>query len=542
MEAGRTADRPGLSSDEVAQREAAPLHLKDVTVADLEAIGEFAEHAPDNLRQDYKTAIAWLSEEKKYESVPLGKPQFAAFSGEEVARMVRAGHVLPVAEEELHSVRGYAKLFPVLEHREAGWRKRIIKHPIEANIALGKETLLGVSLPSRRVQEAQAFEGKWAAHVDFAAFFDAIPLTRSVSFQFCFICGDEVFRYTKLLMGIRHAVDVAECIARVMANCCEPGVSAQTNVDNTRFVGEDKKAVLKTLITYYERCAAANLRLNETFSEDLIVQQGTWLGAIFDYEKKLVWNTDKTLSKIEKSWSLREEWTHKSLACHLSLLFYASRITDVNIGRHFAALKVYRRLSQHLQANPSDWKAMAQISIAQFQDLGRWTQEVISNTKRGFRGTRKKDADVYLFVDASKYGWGAVLYDREFDYCRSYGQRWSNDFNMIQRRRSTTAEPRALIEAAKKFISPASKRSYVILTDSVTAKAIHNRGYAKAFDVNSWAAAFKELFANVDIRIEFVAGKDNFADAPSRGIQESIKISNLMDYIRRYDLEATVSA
>jgi hypothetical protein len=140
---------------------------------------------------------------------------------EDVQRMQEAGQVREISPAQ---ARGSVHLFAVAELAKA--RRRAIKHTKEINERFDKTTLVPALLPSRTAQSQQSASGKYAITLDFAAWFDQFELAQPIQFRMCFRSGGKAWALTRMPMGQRHAVAVAQGATNVLLSFPLPtGVS-----------------------------------------------------------------------------------------------------------------------------------------------------------------------------------------------------------------------------------------------------------------------------------------------------------------------------
>jgi hypothetical protein len=131
------------------------------------------------------------------------------------------------------------------------------------------------------------------------------------------------------------------------------------------------------------RCRAARAKINEDVeglsaaevAESLLRQEGEWLGEQVGYKSKTVKCSERTLLKVVKLWSKRQEWTWRQFAGLYSLLLCASGTLDMGLGPHFAALKFLRTAASSLASNPAAWDAqVGVVPTAVIEDLQGWVK------------------------------------------------------------------------------------------------------------------------------------------------------------------------
>jgi hypothetical protein len=335
-----------------------------------------------------------------------------------------------------------------------------------------------------------------------------------------------------MAMGQRHAVAAAQSATNVLTGFTMPkGVTVQSCIDNVRFVGP-KDAVLNAATTLTKRCRACGVTVNELPSsnsekddeqqlEKLLHQEGDWLGATYNYRDSSQRVAQKTLDKLKVSFGNRAEWTHRTYAAHMGLLFFASGILHAPIASYFEALKQLRRRSAELTARPEQWEEAVRITPSEGDALKRWTEFSLRNT--AVPCATEERASRVLITDASDWGWGALFFDYASGAALSFGTPWTAEDRMtFDTNRSTYAEPEAIYRALCRFIKPWDSRPLLVLTDSSTAKYSLARGYSAAFPVNDVARRVKQHFPRLILEFEHVPGANNPADGLSRGLDAEL--------------------
>jgi hypothetical protein len=107
---------------------------------------------------------------------------------------------------------------------------------------------------------------------------------------------------------------------------------------------------------------------------------------------------DKSHNKIKDSWSMRARWTKRELAAHLSLLFWARRVLDLDLSKCFNVMRSYRTLARQLQEDPSGWDEKAYLCKRSWSELRDWTALAMDNAPRSFS---EAPLELAMFVDAS---------------------------------------------------------------------------------------------------------------------------------------------
>ena len=244
-------------------------------------------------------------------------------------------------------------------------RRRKICHTRLINYLCGRDTLEGVAFTHREQQLLNVLKGDWCFCIDFSAYYDQFPLPKEIGVKMVMQIDGKYYRPTSLLMGQRHAVEVAQTATQVLTTVpFEHNCVIECYIDNIRVVG-DKDEVRKVARCIVERCKQANVQINEDVSTDakideLIVQEGDWLGVHYNYKSKEVTVAEKTIKKLEKVRELmRAGWTWQQMGAHYGLLFFTQFVQGTHLAKYFHALNYLRRGCKYLQANVRRWRDWA---------------------------------------------------------------------------------------------------------------------------------------------------------------------------------------
>ena len=217
------------------------LHIKDVSIVQLDEISELARAVSSDVKDRWEEVRTWLSNPKI--PPPKTHPRTTKFRKDWISQMVAFGHA---TEIDPATAKAFIHLFGVQEVQKD--RTRSIKHPERWNELITKEDLIGIKLPTLLNQCGQVAApngvASYAEEYDASSFFDSFEVDQHLAAYQCFMDDQgKCYKYNRMMMGVRWAVDVAQCAMDVVATVAIAGssVSQQTNVDNVRFVawGED---------------------------------------------------------------------------------------------------------------------------------------------------------------------------------------------------------------------------------------------------------------------------------------------------------------
>ena len=322
-----------------------PIHVKKVEAARMtrpndgpkdprQYLDDMAEALGDpELKRRWFRVRKWITE--KQVGVPRGSIVEADLNEAEVTLMFDAGQC---AHTTFEMVEGTVVIFTVPEHFKQ--RRRVIKHTKAFNQAFGKDTLEGIRLLSNKDLVQSVHDGEYAICVDYSAYFDQIPLSENVSRGFCFPVGGQWYRLTRLPMGMRQSVDVAQTASEVIASFAHPsGIRIDVYVDNVRILGHVKEDVIEAAVSLIQRCRAVNVQINEIAADEdareaakrLIRSDGEFLGVHFNYITKKVRVGEKAIAKLAALERLlsaaQDRFSHRNFLGVFGLLFFALQVT-----------------------------------------------------------------------------------------------------------------------------------------------------------------------------------------------------------------------
>ena len=497
------------------------LHVKRVGPVRMERMDELAVEV--GMGELWRTVSKYIRDPSCYEDLPETPVRHTTLKSDFIQKMCEYGQAKKVDVEQ---VKAYIRLTGVLEVEKQ--RTRAIKHPPEINELIPASMLHKIQLPTLKQQFDQVNESNitYVEELDGAAFFDAFEVNPEVASYQAFKSNGGTFVYTRMLMGVRYAVSIAQVAMEILAQkaVADAKVTTQTNIDNVRFAGGTREQVREVTERFREIAASANIDITQP-EQDTVDgwKAGThkWLGVMYDVNKKQVWLAKKSIDKIKAGWQQKQWWTNRKMAAHLSMLFWATRVLDLSVATKFEAMRAYRALAKQLQEEPDLWDSRAEkLPPKAAQDLERWTMEALTNQPRNIKPA---DHTSTIFVDASKWGWGAIALDHEEQTVTQIGKRWDASTARKGVEHSTTAEPIGVTRAVKSLVKDWARHQKVrVFTDSITAKAAHTRGYAADYNINATVRERERAMPNTQVELRHVPGSQNPADGISRGMAPEI--------------------
>ena len=512
-----------------------PLHLKDVAPVHQRLLTEMIV-MDLSLKEDWSKSLRWIQEEP--EGVAKGQTVEAKLTAEGVKRMCAIGQAEETIEAE---VRATVNVFPVEERAKE--RERVIKHTKPFNERYGRDTLLGLKLLRAKDLVGTVHDGKYCITLDFSAWFDQHEIATKVRPWFCFFFEGKWYRLCRLPMGMRQAVDIADTATRIIASFPVPaGVRVDTYVDNIRFLGDCLDDVVAAATEFVRRAHHVNATINEVSPslkvdvekikeelKKLVKTSGEFLGIHFDYINKVVKVGAKALVKLV---ALKEvfdhgECTHRNLLAIFGVLFFALQATGAHACRRYYALREYSDASRLLQKDPGRLESLWKCSPSRLSHIKKWIEDVLANTPvMVAQKVSASDAEYIIVVDASGWGWGAILVNQRTGSIRTWNEPWNKGW--VGARKSAWSEPEGAKRAILHFFPEGTSHSIGVLSDSSTAVGAYTKGHSMKFAVNRAIVDFETAFQSWNVRWYHIAGVLNCSDGESRGMK-----------IKAEDLEAT---
>lgn len=472
----------------------------------------------DETKLNLKRQLRYLLDDSTYDKVPVvgadGAPR-ARLKPEWVEALLQVGTIAPIAPG---AVRGHVQVFAVPEPEKR--RYRCIKVPRSINQILDKSTVDSCTFPSKRVIAGLPWEGTHMIALDFASYYDQFPYSEAVSSRMAFRHGSRYFRATTALMGERHSVQVACAMTERFLDFEHRSV-VKTIIDNVVFFGS-KENVMADAAKFVQRVKSCGGTLNEETGdlEKLAVTTGKFGGFTLDMTAKTTCLTEKSVAKTKASWNNRMRWRWRHFAAHIGLLFWAWGVIELPMTDFFPVMRFVSESGRRLQENPDLWDEPAEIWESVWPTMQRWTELVIENKPRA--APRDEKAELLVATDASAWGWGYCALNQMTSEVFVHGERWPLAMRLAHGdkfRKSTFAEPQAVVCAMCHLLKAGMPRVVRVGTDSTVARAAYSRGYnAHSFDINQCVGRLNSYFGD-RYKFEFIhiAGESNPADGPSRG-------------------------
>ena len=501
-----------------------PLHLKDVAIVNRRLLSDLTV-MESQLKLDWHHSIRYITDVP--EGVERGHSVEAKLTPEGLARMVSVGQA---EETDAALVMATVNVFPVEER--AKQRERVIKHTKSFNERYGRETLLKLKLLRAKDLVGTVHEGKYCVTLDFSSWFDQHEIEEKARPWFCFFAHGKWYRLTRLPMGMRQAVDIADTATRIIASFpVAKGVRVDTYVDNLRFLGDCLDDVIAAAVEFVMRAHSVGATINEIDPclgqkksqveeaiRKLVATSGEFLGIHFGYINKVVKVGSKAIAKLV---ALKEVFdagcTHRNFLAIFGILFFALQATGAHASHRYYALREYSETARLLQRDPGRLESAWKCSPSRLDQIVKWIDDVLANKPvLVARKVTAPNAVYVIIVDASRWGWGALLLDQRTGAIRTWNEPWKEGW--IGARVSAWSEPEGAKCAILHFFPNGTRESIAVLSDSSTAVGAFSKGRSMKYSVNRAVAEFEAAFQFWNVRWYHVSGTLNLADPLSRGL------------------------
>lgn len=438
----------GLDPAPLPPRATWPLHLKETTIADMDAIRRMP-----TLHKESKTflleALEWISARPWRTGIAGNhtsrtiKP--TSLTPEEVQRYVAMGKAIRIEAKEPLAARHNA--VNVWKMAEMKARSRVITEP-HLNGTTPKSLLPRPQNPSRLQRRQGLKRSKYMIQIDFDAFYNAIPIEEEAQGLYIFKSEGDYYALTTLPTGARWSVAVGQAITWVITDIIpegQKGIAIFTMIDNIVLAGEegfedDFLHYLEVLLRRMEEAALqttprpAELRaMDRTTLLRQAAEPNTFLGEVYTWDtvvkERTMTNSPKTLAKLALA-STFEKYTYRTFAGLVSLILFAMHTQLMNAAIAYRLLKAYRAIGREISRGGRTWdQEMSYLAPAIRDNISGIVDVLLKNTPSTIPDLEPPSYDdaaynQVIFVDASGNGWGALARDETTTI--QYQQQWVN--------------------------------------------------------------------------------------------------------------------
>ena len=433
------------------------LHVPKLDGIDYDAIREIASEIGESVDD----ALKWVKSIVHYKEVKFVQEKAATLSEADIQAMLKANIVSETSKKKC-----FMRVFSVVEKEKN--RRRLICHTAAINdqTHCPRVSLLGVS-----ERASFAAKGDYAVTFDFRAYFFQFITASEIADINCFKCLGKWYKFLRLPMGQTQSVFVAHSISVILAKvachraaldfgrCC-------VYIDNVMFVGTLREVeMFKT--AFLELCVTVKAVLSESGT---VSQQSEFCGLQYNFATHEVRMASKVWRKVQQI-DLHTVSTPKEFFKVTGILIFAAQALSVRLCEFYYVLKFASRLASKIynaKIEASDAITLWPSIVPQLQS---WLNIACENKWRTIDCGRKPSI---LFTDASKFGWGYVLFDEKGVH--HHGEKWTetDHINVLE------------IKAVQNSILHSGSHCTTILLviDNTTARAALSKGHSPSFAIS----------------------------------------------------------
>jgi hypothetical protein len=299
-----------------------------------------------------------------------------------------------------------------------------------------------------------------ALEVDFKAFYYQIPLDPRVRKFFTFCCGGRYYQMTRLPMGFKWAVVIAQAVSKHIMGMVRDAQTVRGQdvyIDNLFVCGNTKEC--RDAEEHLQRiCRTMGVTIGGTERGRMVTHRGM----VFDLERQHISLSEGFLVKFERRWRCNGgswgEW--RSL---LGSIIYAMMVLRMSLGSIYYALKFWAR---HALEQPKTkiilWtKAKAQLEEARSKMATKVKMDV------------PRKIESFLFTDATPKQLGAVLVHK--------GRIWLWTEPLKQETKIAEAEAYAVAGATRFWNQYVNNIGLCVVMDNVAVLCALAKGFSSNF-------------------------------------------------------------
>lgn len=333
---------------------------------------------------------------------------------------------------------------------------------------------------------------RWFTKLDLTSAFHHLKLSEESRELTTFMAPDGMYRFTRMVFGVNCAPEIFQ---RTMEGILRDIDGVIVYIDDILVHAETEEQLKERT----ERVKAALLRNNLTINEGKCEYEKTSLTFLGHRLSAEGFSVDE--AKVSDIKNFRQPKSSPEVKSFIGLATYVSAYIP-----HFSDLT---RPLREVSSGSFKWGAEQQTSFEQ-------TKEAIVSctTTQGFFDVMHK---TFLYTDASPYGLGAVLVQRNesgVDRIISFASKTLTETE--KRYAQTQREALAVVWAAEHFHYYLLGQKFTIRTDAQGIACIFDRDREAPKRVLRRAEGWAMRLDSFDYEIEFVKGKENIADSPSR--------------------------
>jgi hypothetical protein len=416
--------------------------------------------------------------------------------------------------ENCENPKGVGYVFKVPEESKRRWR--VVHDTLSSNVLLG-------DAPNPRFQKIRAVQdlvhkGEWGVSADWKAFYYQIPMAECVRDYFAIRVGDKFYRPTRLPMGFKWSVFIAQLITAEVVKRVRV-LHSDVYVDNVLCILKTESEAKKVKDTILRVCADMGITVGDIQVGRKLIHRGMEL----DFEHKSVRIAERFTTKLKER-ALRSSGSWGEVRSLISMVVYGMQILRIPLGRIFHVFKFWGR---NALTDPRKCVAMWSAAQKEFQEN---YQMLIQNTAVLCVGLEENNGP-FLITDATMTSIaGVVIYRGEV---LSYSQ--GTEVTPI-----AANEALAVAKTVTRWLHLFGRKRITIMGDNIVVLCALARGMSMDFLVNVRAVeVIRRLTAiGAEMRLVYVRSDENVADPLTRGRQWTRDNINTIELLRLSTLRA----
>jgi len=362
---------------------------------------------------------------------------------------------------------------------------------------------------------ASVFQGTAAVAFDFRCYYFQMALDPEVSKYYCVRLGSRVFRFTRLPMGAKMSVTVAQTLTNHLVSLCvgEDVLFCDTYIDNVLFVCRDMSAVDRIREKFRQIC----VRYRVTIGSEQAGSRVEHRGLVLDYAERRVRLKESFIEKVCAA-EIPSTMTLRQLQKIVGRAVYAAAVMDQSLASLFHTFKFlarYRNRSGRLRL----WNAVLDElrHVRQWVSRNEWVRPRVGGAPGPILVTDAEGTNGVL-------GWVIVRPTSAHVLVGSAVEPLDH---------IAVLEARAVLRAldhAKRWMRETIS---TLLCDNTTVLSTLYKGHARNFRLNVTVSRIQAVLQDVKAQLVllFVPSSYNPADAVTRHQDFSPTHSHVLDWM-----------
>ncbi len=434
-------------------------------------------------------------------------------------------------------LRAWCSFYSPAEYHKVPPRQRGLFEPHINDIVRRLGLDVSVTYTSRTATREAVLSTNYGIRADMVAWFDELPTPDISEFHGVLVEGDDDdWSLEVLAMGSKSACRIAHTTLELIAPSAErdtpAGQAELLFVDNANLLAQTIDECTAAMHIMKTRATSVGAQLHIESPGGLPEQVYTFLGEHYNHITKERSLPSKHVDKAREMLLFvqarsKGRMTAKQFMCLIGSIGYGTQVLDINLTNSMGLLKEHAEVARDA-AHRGTWHHIIAVSTTTITEVARLLQIMIDNkpvhvTRGHAPATAPRTVEV--FVDASRWGWGAIVIGAAGNVQHLQKQWTLLEHTNYDTGSSVTTEPLALRQMICNIIEP--QTHFIVHSDhEPLVWACHDRRWSSTpqyNDVHRLIRDIETIGASVEIR--FVPGDKNPADALSRGQPPSLPVT-----------------